>query len=95
MKDTSQTNDEDTKKRANTHTQLYIYIYIYIYIYKYFPKTHQLHKLFNRSNVELSSTSLHNFKCVTNRQNKNILSEQETPSPCNCRDKTSYPLNES
>ena len=32
---------------------------------------------------------------VINRHNKNILNEQEKPSPCNCRDKTSCPLNES
>ena len=36
-----------------------------------------------------------NFKSATNGHKKNILNEQETPSPCNCRDKTSWPLKES
>ena len=59
---------------------------------KHFPKTYQLHKLFNRNNVKVSYSSLPNFKSVINCHNKNILNEQEKPSPCNCRDKTSYPL---
>ena len=59
---------------------------------KHFPKTHQLHKLFNRNNVKVSYSSLPNFKSVINGHNKNILNEQEKPSPCNCRDKTSCPL---
>ena len=62
---------------------------------KHFPKTHQLHKLFNRNNVKVSYSSLPNFKSVINGHNKNILNEQEKPSPCNCRDKTSCPLKES
>ena len=53
---------------------------------------HQLHKLFNRNNVKVSYSSLPNFKKVINGHNKNILNEQEKPSPCNCRDKTSCPL---
>ena len=52
-----------------------------------FPKTHQLHKLFNQNNVKVSYSSLPNFKSVINCHNKNILNEQEKPL-CNCRDKT-------
>ena len=59
---------------------------------KQFPKTHQLHKLFNRNNVKVSYSSLPNFKSVINGHNKNILNEQEKSSPCNCRDKPSCPL---
>ena len=55
---------------------------------KHFPKTHQLHELFNRNNVKVSYSSLPNFDSVINGHNKNILNEQEKPSPCNCRDKT-------
>ena len=58
---------------------------------KHFPKTHQLHKLFNHNNVKVSYSSLANFKTVINGHNKNILNEQEKP-PCSCRDKTSCPL---
>ena len=60
---------------------------------KHFPKTHQLHKLFNGNNVKVSYSSLPNFKSVINGHNKNILNEQERPSPCNCSGKTSCPLN--
>ena len=60
---------------------------------KHFAKTNQLHKLFNRNNVKVSYSSLPNFKTVINGHNKNILNEQEKPSPRNCRDKTSCPLN--
>ena len=60
---------------------------------KHFPKTHQLRKLFNGNNVKVSYSSLPNFKSVINGHNKNILNEQEKPSPRNCRDKTSCPLN--
>ena len=59
---------------------------------KHFPRTHQFHKLFNRNNIKLSYSSLPNFKSVINVHNKSILNEQEKPSLCNCRDKTSYPL---
>ena len=60
---------------------------------EHFPKTHQLHKLFNRNDVNVSYSSLPNFKSVINGHNKNILNEQEKPSACNCRDETSFPLN--
>ena len=60
---------------------------------EHFPKTHQLHKLFNRNNVQVSYSSLPNFKSAINGHNKNILNEQEEPSLCNCTDKTSCPLN--
>ena len=60
---------------------------------KHFPKTHKFHKLFNRNNVKVSYSSLPNFKSIVNAHNKNILREQEKPSPCNCRDKNSCPLN--
>ena len=56
---------------------------------KHFPKTHQLHKLFNCNNVKVTYSSLPNFASVINGHNKNILNEQKKPSPFNCRDKTS------
>ena len=57
------------------------------------PKTHQLHKLFNRNNGRVSYSFLRDFQSVTNGHNKNISNEQEKPSLCNCRKKTSCPLN--
>ena len=62
---------------------------------KHFPKTHHLHKLYNRNNVKVSYSSLTYFKSVINSHIKNILNEKEKPSPCNCRDKTSCPLKRS
>ena len=53
---------------------------------------HQLRKLFNQNNINVSYSSLPNFKSVINGHNKNILNEQEKPSPRNCRDKTSCSL---
>ena len=61
---------------------------------KRFSKTHQFPKLFNHNNVNVSYSSLPNFKIVINGHNKNILNKQEKP-PWNCRDKTSCLLNRS
>ena len=55
----------------------------------------QKHKLFNRNNVKVSYSSLPKFKSVINSHNKYVLNEQEKPSPCDCRDKTSYLVNRS
>ena len=60
---------------------------------KRFSKTHQFPKLFNRNNVNVSYSSLSNFKIVINGHHKNILNKQEKRSPWNCRDKTSCLLN--
>ena len=60
---------------------------------KHFPKTHQLHKLFNRNNVKVNYNSLPDFDSVINSHNNNILNELEEPSPCNCRGKESCTLN--
>ena len=60
---------------------------------KHFPKTHQLHEFFDRNNVKVSYSSLPIFKSVINGHNNNMLNEQEKPSPCNRRDKTSCPFN--
>ena len=37
--------------------------------------------------MKVSYSSLPNFKSVINGHNKDILNEQEKPSPCNCRDR--------
>ena len=58
---------------------------------KNFLKMYQLHKLFNRNDIKVIYSSLRNFKSVINVHNKNVLNEQEKPSPCICRVKTSCP----
>ena len=50
---------------------------------KCFPKTHQLHKFFNRNKVRVIYSSFPNFKSMINGK----------LSSSNCRDKTSCPLN--
>ena len=62
---------------------------------KHFPKVHKIHRLFNLNNFKVSYNSPPNFKKVINGHNKNILCQQEKPSPCIFSDKTSYPLNNS
>ena len=61
---------------------------------KLFPKTHQYHKLYSRNNISVIYSSLPKFKNVMDGHNKNILSAQGKPSPCNCMEKTSCMLNE-
>ena len=63
---------------------------------KHFPKSHKLHKLFNRNNVKVSYSSLRNFVSIINSHNKKILRQEEMALPkphCNCRVKESCPLN--
>ena len=44
---------------------------------KNFTKSHQLHKLFNRSKAKVSYSSLPNFESVINGHNKNVLNQQK------------------
>ena len=63
---------------------------------RHFPKFHKLYKIFNRNNVKISYSSLPNFSSIINSHNKKIINNN-IPKPsaltCNCRSKTSCPLN--
>ena len=63
---------------------------------KHFPKSHKLYKIFNRNNVKISYSSMPNFASIINSHNKKIINNNipkpSTPT-CNCRLKTSCPLN--
>ena len=63
---------------------------------RHFPKFHKLYKIFNRNNVKISYSSLPNFASIINSHNKKIINNN-IPKPsaltCNCRSKTSCPLN--
>ena len=63
---------------------------------RHFLKSHKLHKIFNRNNVRISYCSLPNFASIFNSHNKKIINNNipKPPAPtCNCRPKTSCPLN--
>ena len=63
-----------------------------------FPKAHPLHRIFNRNTLKLSYSCMPNIKSVIACHNKSVLNkltEQQTPAvnECNCRQKTTCPLN--
>ena len=63
---------------------------------RHFPKSHKLHKIFNRNYVKVSYSAMPNFSSIINSHNKKIINENiEKPpvKPCNCRSKSSCPLN--
>ena len=63
---------------------------------RHFPKSHKLHKIFNRNNVKISYSSMPNFGSIINSHNKKIIKSNipKQPAPtCNCRLKSSCPLN--
>ena len=59
---------------------------------KHFPKSHRLHRIFNRNNVKISYSAMPNFASVINSHNKKIINDnivKPTTQSCNCRTKTS------
>ena len=63
---------------------------------RHFPKSHKLHKIFNRNNVKISYSSMSNFSSFINSHKKKIINSNipKQPAPtCNCRLKSSCPLN--
>ena len=63
---------------------------------KHFPKTHEFFKIFNWNNVKVSYSSMPNISSIIKSHSKKILSNDESKSSkssCNCRDKSSCPLN--
>ena len=51
------------------------------FIDKYFPKTNNFHKIFNRNNVKVRDSCLHNFDNMIKLHNNRILSEEKTQDP--------------
>ena len=63
---------------------------------KHFPPYHRLHKVCNKNNIKVSYSCMPNMAAIISKHNKKLLliraeSACITP-PCNCRNKTSYPL---
>ena len=60
---------------------------------KHFPKNHKMHKIFNRNTVKISYSCMKNIDSIISAHNRNILNSIVQSSGCNCRVKSSYPLN--
>ena len=72
-----------------------VYIYIYCLIDKHFPKSHKLHKIFNRNNLKVSYSCTTNMANIIKSHNQKILNENNEASDkkkCNCRSKNLCPL---
>ena len=59
-----------------------------------FPKSHILHKVFNRNNVKASYSCTSNLRNLIKQHNANILNETRNANSdgCNCRKRNSCPL---
>ena len=60
---------------------------------KHFPRSHTLHKIFNKNTVKISYSSMRNIASIISSHNKKVISPAELPSrTCNCNDKNKCPL---
>ena len=62
---------------------------------KHFPKSHKLHKIFNRNNLKVSYSCTTNMANIIKSHNLKILNENDEASDkkkCNCRSKNLCPL---
>ena len=60
---------------------------------KHFPKNHKIHKIFNRDAVKISYSCMKNIGSIISAHSWNILNPIVNPYGCNCRVKSSCPLN--
>ena len=59
-----------------------------------FPRTHQLHKIFNRNNIKVSYSCMSNVQQLIKKHNNFIQNKKnKTALSCNCGDKNGCPLN--
>ena len=63
---------------------------------KHFPRSHILHKVFNRNNVKVSYSCTNNMTSIIRSHNSKILAKDgahvESNKSCNCRNKDLCPL---
>ncbi|KAL9982995.1 hypothetical protein ACROYT_G005115 [Oculina patagonica] len=63
---------------------------------KHFPRSHILHKVFNRNNVKVSYSCTNNMASIIKSHNSRILAKDDTRvesnKSCNCRNKDLCPL---
>ena len=61
---------------------------------KHFPRTHRLHKIFNRNTIKVSYCCMSNVQQFAKKYNSFIQNKKnKTTLSCNCRDKNGCPLN--
>ena len=59
---------------------------------KHFPKTHVLHKVFNKNTVKVSYSCMPNVSKIISGHNKKMLNPVQKTFGCNCRIKNNCPL---
>ena len=63
---------------------------------KHFPRSHILHKVFNRNNVKVGYSCTNNMASIIKSHNSRILAKDDTHAEsnksCNCRNKDLCPL---
>ena len=61
---------------------------------KHFPRTHRLHKIFNRNTIKVSYSCMSNVQELIKKHNNFIQNKKNKKTlSCNCRDKNGCPLN--
>ena len=61
---------------------------------KHFPKSHLLHKIFNRNTIKVSYSCMNNVSQIIKLHNRNVSNKKEKQiNPYNCRNKSECPLN--
>ena len=62
-------------------------------INKHFPRSSDLHKIFNRNILKLSYNCTENMAQIIRKHNKSVINPKRVPAPaCNCRKKCDCPL---
>ena len=62
-------------------------------ITKHFPRSHKLHKIFNRNTVKVSYSCMNNMSKIIKGHNKKVTSKPRDQRPkCNCRKKAECPM---
>ena len=60
---------------------------------KHFPRTHKMHKIFNRNTIKVSYSCTENISRIIKAHNKRVSSKShEQTSSCNCRNKNECPM---
>ena len=60
---------------------------------KHFPRSHKLHKMFNRKTVKVSYSCLNNMSKIIDGHNKKVTPKPRDQKPkCNCRKKAECPM---
>ena len=60
---------------------------------KHFPRTHRLHKIFNRNTIKVSYSCMSNVQQLIKKHNFIQNKKNKTALSCNCGDKNGCPLN--